>query len=277
MQPIETDAETVEDAGVRFVVRCLSSLARKEEERWRRERDARGGRSRDPFFPPEPDLLVGEISDTHLAVLNKFNVIGHHLLLVTRRYADQETLLDDTDFEALAACLRDIDGLGFYNGGTIAGASQAHKHLQFAPLPLAPEDPVPVAVLFGQALERPGIRQVPGLPFPHALTRLEPHLLGAPERLGERYRELLAAMGVNAIGKGAQARQSAPYNLLVSRLWMLAVPRVRECFDSVSINALGFAGSLFVRDAEQLAAVKRAGPMTVLKHVAGDRTRSAPL
>ncbi len=46
------------------------------------------------------------------------------------------------------------------------------------------------------------------------------------------------------------------------------MPRAREHFDSISVNALGFAGSLFVRDEAQLAAVKRAGPMAVLRAVA---------
>ena len=51
-------------------------------------------------------------------------------------------------------------------------------------------------------------------------------------------------------------RQSAPYNLLATRRWMLLVPRSRDCFDSVPVNALGFAGSLFVRDEAQMQAAK---------------------
>jgi ATP adenylyltransferase len=49
---------------------------------------------------------------------------------------------------------------------------------------------------------------------------------------------------------------------------MLAVPRVRECYGTVSVNALGFAGSLFVKDTEQLETIRAAGPMNVLKRVA---------
>jgi ATP adenylyltransferase len=58
-----------------------------------------------------------------------------------------------------------------------------------------------------------------------------------------------------------------PYNLLVTDRWMLVVPRSRERFEGISINALGFAGALLVRDPAQLAAVERAGPMSVLRHV----------
>ena len=33
------------------------------------------GRARNPFLPPEPELTVSQVSRSHLAVLNKFNVM----------------------------------------------------------------------------------------------------------------------------------------------------------------------------------------------------------
>ncbi len=60
----------------------------------------------------------------------------------------------------------------------------------------------------------------------------------------------------------------ALYNLLVTREWMLLVPRSRECLEHVSINALGFAGSLFMRERRQMRAIKIHGPMNVLRSVA---------
>ncbi len=64
-------------------------------------------------------------------------------------------------------------------------------------------------------------------------------------------------------------RHSAPYNLLITRRWMLLVPRTREFFAGISVNALGFAGSLFVRDKKQLAAAISHGPLRVLREVSG--------
>jgi ATP adenylyltransferase len=49
---------------------------------------------------------------------------------------------------------------------------------------------------------------------------------------------------------------------------MLLVPRSREFFDAISINSLGFAGALLVRNEEQLERVRSCGPMTVLREVA---------
>ena len=66
---------------------------------------------------------------------------------------------------------------------------------------------------------------------------------------------------------GSERRQSGPYNLLLMREWMLLVPRSRERFDSISINALAFAGSFFVKDDAQLERVRQAGPIAILREV----------
>ena len=264
MLTIETDEEIVPDEGVDFVVRRVSSLARKRDAGERRSEAAPAN----PFLPHEPDLFVAEVSDTHFALLNKFNVIENHLLLVTRRFVHQETLLDGADFAALAACMGELDSLGFYNGGVVAGASQPHKHLQLVPLPLARTGlPLPMEALFAHALGRTGVTRVPGLAFAHAFAWMEPAWADAGE-VGERlralYLELMAAAGIESVRVHGEERQSAPYNLLLTRRWMLLAPRSREHFGPISVNALGYAGSLFVRDAEQMALVRRAGPMAVL-------------
>jgi ATP adenylyltransferase len=90
----------------------------------------------------------------------------------------------------------------------------------------------------------------------------------AAEMLAEHYRSLCAACGIEGRAQRGALRQSAPYNLLLTREWMLLVPRTRECVDSISMNALGFAGCLFVRDAAQMRLVVERGPMALLRAVA---------
>ncbi|MBI2959056.1 MAG: phosphorylase [Betaproteobacteria bacterium] len=270
MQPIETVEEQIRDAGVDFVVRRVSSLARKAADR-RRAKEHTGKRL-NPFLPHEPNLFVADVSDTHLALLNKFNVIERHILIVTRSFVHQETLLDEADFAALAVCMAQMDGLGFYNGGEAAGASQPHKHLQLVPLPLGKAGrAVPMESLFEPARGARAILHVPGLPFGHALAWIDPAWFDEPSRAGARlhalYRELLALSAIGTVDVEGEMRQATPYNLLLTRRWMLLVPRSRERFDSISINALGFGGSLFVRNEPQLQALKRAGPMAALKAV----------
>ena len=270
MQPIETEEEVVRDAGIDFVVRRVSGLARKEEYKRRARRET--GPPANPFLPYEPDLFVAGVSNSHVALLNKFNVIDHHLLIVTRRFVHQESLIAGEDFAALAACLAQLDGLGFYNGAVLAGASQPHKHLQLVPLPLGKRGPpVPMETLFEPVRGQPGIVRVPGLAYLHAFSWIEAAWFDDPAAAGARlhglYRALLARAGVRALDADGEARQSAPYNLLLTRGWMLLVPRSRERFDAISVNALGFAGSLFVREEAQLQLLKHVGPMAALEAV----------
>lgn len=255
LQPVPTEERFVDDGGVRFVVRVMASLARKDAERVARiESEAKAGLATNPFLPYDADLFVADLSPTHLCLLNKFNVIDSHLLIVTRAFEDQETLLTRADWAAMALCLDEIDGLGFYNGGTIAGASQPHKHLQLVPLPLAPEGPpLPIQPLLDRAGE-----DVLDVPFRHAYRRW--HERASADDLHRHYLDLVAVTGIVANG-----RLQCPYNVLVTRRWMLAVPRAREKIENISVNALGFAGSLFVRDGREMAKLEHVGPMTMLR------------
>jgi ATP adenylyltransferase len=272
LRPIETEQLLLDDGGARFLVRMVSSLERKAEDRRRLESAAsRKAKPADPFLPPEPELTVTEVSSSHLAVLNKFNVLPLHLLIVTRAFEHQETLLTVEDFRALFACMREYESLGFYNGGVVAGASQTHKHLQLVPLPLASQAPaVPISPLLTGLGPR-----CPGLPFAHAFGRLTSPVLPGSASLADEalglYLQLLGAAGIRGLREGKEIRESAPYNLLVANDWMLVIPRLDECYRGVSVNALGFAGSLFVKDRAQLELIRAAGPMRVLTAVSGGR------
>lgn len=280
LQPIETALTHIDDGGVRFAVREVSSLARKEAARRTDASEAAGSQApkafrapwRDPFLPYEDDLYVGDLSSTHVALLNKYNVIAEHLLIVTRRFVPQEALLDQDDFAALLLALRGFDALGFYNGGPDAGASQPHKHLQAVPLPLdAAGAAVPIETLLDAAPADGG--RVPGLPFAHAFARVD--LAGGvatreaadAQHALDIYRALLRAADIGTIEVDGVPHQRTPYNLLVTRRWMLVVPRETERVEGIALNALGFAGSLFVRDAAQLETLARIGPMTALARV----------
>ena len=276
LQPIETVQQEIEDAGVRFLLRRAASLARKEQARGRSDRSG----TADPFLPYDPALFVADLSPTHVALLNKFPVLDHHVLIVTRTYAAQETALDQADFDALAACMAEFAALGFYNAGREAGASQDHKHLQLVPLPLATgRSEVPIQSLLPRTRQEATLTAL-GLPFRHAYADLPQAIWVRPDQVGpclaEVYRSLCTAVGIGE----REGLRPTPYNLLVTREWMLLVPRSHERCAGISVNALGFAGSLFVKDDAQLEFVLRTGPMSVLRAVAipsrGARPAAAP-
>jgi ATP adenylyltransferase len=259
LRPIHTENEIVSDGGVDFLVRKVSSLMRKQEAK----------KKPNPFLPYEEGMFVADISPTHLCLLNKFNVIAHHLLIVTRHFEDQDMLLTRGDFEALCLCMGEFDGLAFYNGGEVAGASERHKHMQMIPLPMARTGPgVPIESVFAHTgfANRPG--RVSGLPFTHAFARIDNRSGDPAQSAHGLYREMLDSVGLNRTDIRGDVAQSGPYNLLFTTRWMLLVPRAVECFASISINALGFAGALLAKNDRQMGVLKARGPMAVLKHTA---------
>ncbi len=251
MKSFDTVQSVIEDHGVQFLVRQAANLARKEEASKLTAKSMADASAawRDPFSPCEEALRVGDIGKRHFLLLNKFNVLEHHLLVVTTDFEPQDSLIDAGDFAALFACLRQIDGLGFYNGGVVAGSSQPHKHLQLVPI----EAPIETLV---EAVRDNGVFRVPQFTFAHAAARLNDDALNDAPLVCDIYRRLLDAIGV--------ADHHVPYNLLVTRRWVLAMPRTQSHVEGVAVNALGFAGSLFVRDDAQHRVVQTLGPMELL-------------
>ncbi|MBW4622238.1 MAG: phosphorylase [Cyanosarcina radialis HA8281-LM2] len=266
LQPIPTEYEFVEQNGIRFLVRILSNLVRKQEAK--QQQETAKPKDFNPFLPYEPDLFVTDISETHLCLLNKFNVVDYHLLIVTREFEEQESLLTLEDFQAMRSCLAEYEGLAFYNSGKTAGASQRHKHLQLVPLPLAPEIPqIPIAPLLATAKFDRDIGTIADFPFVHAVARLDDSWptspLDAAASSLKTYRTLLQAVKLF----DETETKAGAYNLLATREWMIIVPRSHESFQSISVNSLGFAGALLVKDRQQMQILKDCTPLKVLQNV----------
>ena len=280
LQPIQTRYEFVSQGGMEFVVRVVANLMRKEQSDLKQERQRQAGQEVNPFLPYDLDLFVTDLSETHLCLLNKYNVVEDHILIITRVFEEQDSWLTQGDLAALAGCLGAIDGLGFYNGGRLAGASQRHKHLQVIPPPLGPEGgalPLAQAIAaldmeqYLPGVARPetdqGYYQSPLFGFRHGILPLPAGWWTTPEAgtlLERSYRHLLTHLGADlSVPPG-----SFPYNLLVTRQWIVVVCRRQDRYQSIPVNSLGFAGSLLVKDEAQFALVKHLGPMTILHQVA---------
>ncbi|NJL47290.1 MAG: phosphorylase [Leptolyngbyaceae cyanobacterium SM2_5_2] len=276
LQPIDTHYEFIEQGGMRFLVRILANLARKEKANQAQAQHQKVGQDFNPFLPYDEDLFVANLSDTHLCLLNKYNVVDHHILIITRAFEDQDTWLTLADFEALAFCMAEMDGLAFYNGGQLAGASQRHKHLQLVPPPLCPDGsslPLALAIQRLGLIDQPGQRSTgdaafayrhPDFSFGHAIVCLDGLQPISAEALLVAYHTVLSTLGANL----AAAPSSFAYNLLITRDWMMGVCRHQEHFQTIPVNSLGFAGSLLVKNQAQLTLLKSLGPMTVLENVA---------
>ena len=55
---------------------------------------------KNPFLPYDKALYVTDLSATHHLLLNKFNVVAHHVLVVTKQFEKQTDALNLQDMEA---------------------------------------------------------------------------------------------------------------------------------------------------------------------------------
>jgi sulfate adenylyltransferase (ADP) / ATP adenylyltransferase len=258
LRSIPTTHEILEIDGIAYVLRQLNNLQRKLDAKKAQDEIAKQGVEFNPFLPYEEELYVGDITPTHVCLLNKFNIVDHHILIITRAFEDQTMLLTQADFEALGLALSEIDGLAFYNGGPPAGASQKHKHLQVVPLPMSVEVRLPIEPeILKMAIEAHKVFTVPLFSFQHSVVMLD----GTGQDYDDCYQKLLMSLGI--VGPV----QSRAYNFLCTREWMMIVPRLLPGWNGVEINSLGFAGALLVRNDEQAERLKALGPMTFLSQV----------
>lgn len=259
--PVQAQEELLHDQGLTFFVRWVSTLAAKDA-----ASVSIPGGPRDPnfnpFLPPAPALTVDDASSTHNIVLNKFAVCDLHLVLADKVFSEQLSPLREIDFRILADFLAVQGGLGFYNGGGPAGASQRHKHTQWIPQAASNGslalylDKLPAQAAAGSA------HQHPALAFEHCFVRLqdaqEPDVLTAS--LLSSYRNARNELGLETAEDGLLP----PHNMLAGQGWMLVVPRSVELVDGISVNALSYAGCIYVRTPEQIDLVRQIGPLSVL-------------
>ncbi|MTJ47244.1 DUF4922 domain-containing protein [Dolichospermum sp. UHCC 0259] len=261
LKSIPTEVEIIEQDGIKFVVRILENINRKKADQEKQDqKTAKTGKEFNPFLPYEEGLFVADISPTHVCILNKFNVVDYHFLIITRAFEPQESLLTLEDFTAMWACLAEFDGLVFYNGGKLAGASQPHKHLQIVPFT---ETDIPISPLLKTAKLENDLGTIPEFPFVHTFTTLE--LGESAEITFKKYHTLLQTLGIQPLENNMQ---SGAYNLLITREWMLIVPRQFEEFAEISVNSLGFAGALLVKNQQQIQLLKNISPIKLLSNVA---------
>lgn len=80
---------------------------------------------KNPFLPPDPAMTVCDLEPSHRLVLNKFNVVANHVLVITREFEPQSDPLSESDMKAVFSVLANMpsphNGLAFYNSGPSSG------------------------------------------------------------------------------------------------------------------------------------------------------------
>ncbi|KDQ21308.1 hypothetical protein BOTBODRAFT_25725 [Botryobasidium botryosum FD-172 SS1] len=248
----------------------------------------------DPFAPPYVAALhVGDLksadseSDSlakaeYVVLLNKYSVVPHHFLVVTKEFKSQTTPLSPPDLVNMYLFLRAAMKagqtlLGYYNCGDRSGASQAHKHVQF--LPVGEDGPPIERIARAQQVEAPDRPfSIGALPFAHHIFRFPRSIYGQnPEQLEETLGQAFLALidlTITTIRHQPSHPSGPPnYNMLMTLEHLYIVPRMKEAHvlvetgDAMSVNACGFAGMLLVKSEKELEAVKSEGVLNILKEV----------
>jgi len=274
-----------EDSGVQFELRLCPALQHKPALPTPRF-EGTPKSEHDPFAPPYiPGLLVGELEGDggdYVILLNKYSVVPRHFLLVTKEFQSQSSPLLPSDllqtYSLLAAARQTGDNFfAFFNCGDLSGASQHHKHVQF--IPVEQGSPPIEKLAKSQNLEDPTKPfSLHTLPYANYIFRLPSSLPSSSpdditDVLSQAFLQLLDLV-IATMRHDAELPPGPPsYNVLLTLEHIHVIPRSQEKHvltdtgESVSVNALGYAGMLLVKSDEEMEAVKREGVAKILSGV----------
>ncbi len=257
LPPIHINTEILEQDGIAFQVRLLEARS--------------GGGSPHLLSRLDPALFVASISPSHVALLNRDALFDHHLIVATRAGEGQHAQLTQKDCEALLIVLTELDGLAWYDAGPAHGLASSCKHFDVVPLTEANLSPLPLDPLLYSARTDQPVWSVPGLPFRHACAPMDPDWTNPEKDCGASlhacYRTVMRTAGMPVQASTGSHALTGAYNLLITRKWLLLIPRTQECADDLTVMPPAFAGSFVVRTAAELNMLKRLGPMTALRQV----------
>ncbi|KAF9241581.1 hypothetical protein BU15DRAFT_87164 [Melanogaster broomeanus] len=283
-----SEVHEIEDTGVEFEVRLCVALQNKPVERTSEGEVvlSKGANNtavkKDPFAPPYvPQLYVGDLSledadygkTDYVVLLNKFSVVPHHFLLVTKEFRPQTSPLLPQDLVQtylllLAARQANKRYIAFYNCGTNSGASQSHKHVQFIELE---NDGPPVERLARRATLEVAAFAISTLPYANHVFRL-PALSAnyLPKRAEPDSPSPLSCHFSTLSYRPCAMIPTIPpdspsYNVVLTLEHMHMIPRRREAYkieetqELISVNSLGFAGMLLAKTKDSARSFRGVG------------------
>ncbi|KAK9453918.1 ATP adenylyltransferase-domain-containing protein [Dipodascopsis uninucleata] len=276
----QSSEELIKEHDFTFKVRIAPSLAMKPVKNEDTAGESPIKKKLNPFLNPEPELFLSPLGDRYSLILNKFSILPYHFLCITKEFESQNTPLSEDDLEAAWRCLdtditppEDITSstgvkshsrwMAFYNCGSLSGASQEHKHIQFIPVDsdvkLVPDV---ILELHGNSgnhsKDAIGESPVshPDLKFSHFVLPLPRS--PTPEDLAMRFSSLLSRT-LTTFRLNEQKEKS--FNFVMTKEWMFIAPRSKETYEDISINSTGMAGLLLAKSEDQFNLIKQIGPL----------------
>lgn len=249
----------IEQDGKNYLISYIESLVEKES--------ASKKQKVNPFENPDPKLVFFKDS-SHTLLLNKFPITKHHFLLITNEFVRQDSLLSPEELKLTYNILLNLENDGneltdkpiaFYNSGPNSGSSQPHKHVQFTfvnkDYKLFPDEVVNCRTFFIPDQETPALQDNSSA-FSHFIVPLNSENITS-EQFGMAYMCLIRnALTVTKDHTDLNSNVNATelsYNFIMTKEWMMVVPRSLEIIheDTINydfnINALGYIGMILVK------------------------------
>lgn len=246
---------------------CLTLLESLER------RPEKGTVEKNPFAKPEPELTIldsyGDDNEFKL-VLNKFPVVPHHFMLVTKEFKSQNTPLSPNELGATFEVLKALGAtkqeekknwFAFYNCGPESGASQPHKHVQFMTIPDGFEP-------FASRLARTSPHYVPNQhqePLQDAKLDFAHFVAVLPDNLEDLTLDVLTLTFVSLLQRTLTVLREADcghisYNFCATTKWMMLMPRSSGSYEEkFGVNSCGVMGLYLCKNQELYDMVKSAG------------------
>jgi ATP adenylyltransferase/5',5'''-P-1,P-4-tetraphosphate phosphorylase II len=201
--------------------------------------------------------VIAHINSTHILVFNRVCIFRPQLMLLSEdSYRRQHLPLELIDIIATYEVLTSLNEgeqefYTLYNCGF--GSSREHKHVQFLPK---------VDVFF------PDDRgfdngKIPYLYFLKYLPMSKDDPDGA-NNLYLVYEELLAQAKSAVNTACPSGREWVPHNVILTKDWLMVIPRGSNGYEGVSTSSAGMVGSVFLANKDQLKEWKNAGMTKVL-------------
>ncbi|CAG9318270.1 unnamed protein product [Blepharisma stoltei] len=214
----------------------------------------RNSQKTNPFlYPFEEGIHIKNIGQSYRLLFNKFPVVNNHVLIVTYQFEKQAEPLSANDLSVAYDVCKELDAFAFFNSGPASGYSQEHKHIQVIPWSSISSFPLG-KIIEENWSERPF--SIPCFNFRHFYHGFS----NSPtsEYLYGIYKKLMSLLG-----------PSHSYNLVLTRRWMLVVPREKErSFNRFDLNSMAYMGFMLVNNDEELGFLRKIGPLALLRDAA---------
>jgi len=221
--------------------------------------------------PYHPDLHLSEWKSKYYSqyalVLNKFNVLNNHLLVVTTHFESQFSPITASNLRVMHEIILDVDGFGFYNAGKEAGPSQLHRHMQIVP---RRDNYLP----YFDTITEHSRTSTNGTPFSIEKFQFKHSICQIPDKdpsehdLVSSYNLCLSHSSLPTLRiqytEQDEKEEVMPHNILMGANWIMVVPRTISEYRDICANGLNFIGSFYVKNEETFQNLKEVGPMKCL-------------